>query len=502
VGLALTAAHMTRPDAGLFNVFLLAGLGATWLVARRRERPAAERADHLKVLLTAGATWLAVYGVYFAWRYQYYGWLFPNTYYVKVGAGEFDGWARGGAYLRSFLRERAWLPVLAPLALLGRTTPLMCSMVLYLVAHTFYVVSVGGDYFAGHRFFLAQIPLFALALGLLLHTAARFVTESLRRSPERARFVTAAGCVISALLGVALWQLYERGKRTGPLQGEIIERAGLARIHRGFMRWLAVHKPPQASFATCAIGAAGFDANFERVVDTCGIIDPVIAHRPVAGFGSGLAGHEKTATLEEILAKKPTYIDNMDPAMDYWPHGYVFDASMRLELVKTVDGVWRRDHRRERGRYLDAGAWHFEPSEAAGWSKQGAAFQSFPALTRPGKQDRGIGERGAHANSFHEQLGDLAMGRLLSPPFALTGDVMVLRVGGGHDPARLRVVLWVDDVPVFSTTGLASANLSLREWNIAAFRGKQARLEIVDASDGPMGHLLVDEVRQWSAPDA
>jgi hypothetical protein len=192
----------------------------------------------------------------------------------------------------------------------------------------------------------------------------------------------------------------------------------------------------------------------------------------------------------------------MDPQMDYWPHGYVFDASMRLELVKTVEGLWRRDERRERGRYLSEGAWHFEPAEAAGWSREGAAFARFPALTRPGSEHRGLGERGAHANSFDERLGDLATGRLLSPPFALAGDVMVLRVGGGHDPERLRVALWVDGVPVVSTTGLASENLSLREWNISAYRGKQARLEIVDASDGPFGHILVDEVRQWSAPDA
>jgi arabinofuranosyltransferase len=504
IGLALTAAHMTRPDAGLFAVFLLAGLGATWLVARFQARPAEERAEHLKVVLTAGATWLSVYGAYFAWRYQYYGWLFPNTYYAKVGAGELDGWERGLQYLSGFRSERVWLPALAPLALFVRTTPLMRSMILYLIVHTVYVTSVGGDYFPGHRFFVAQIPLFALALGLLLDAVVRAVTAWVERSTLRdpRRVLLVVGWVAAALLSVLLLQLFERGKETGPLQGEIIERGGLARIHRSFMQWLSRHKPPHASFASCAIGAPGFDGNFRQVVDICGLIDPVVAHRPVANFGKGMAGHEKRATLAEVLAKKPTYIDASDPFEDLWPHGYVFDASMRLELMKTVQGVWRRDERGARGRYLPEGAWSFEPGEAAGWVKEGSAFEQFPTLRRSHKQDRGIGERGAHANSFDATFGDIPTGRLLSPPFELQGHVMVLRVGGGHDPERLRVALWVDGRAVRSTTGLASEHLSVREWDIAVYRGKQARLEILDASSGPMGHILVDEVRQWSAPDS
>jgi arabinofuranosyltransferase len=504
IGLALTAAHMTRPDAGLFAVFLLAGLGATWLVARLQARPAAEQAEHLKVALTAGATWLSVYGAYFAWRYQYYGWLLPNTYYAKVGAGELDAWARGMEYLSDFRSERAWLPALAPLALFVSTTPLMRSVILYLIAHAVYVTSVGGDFFAGHRFFVAQIPLFALALGLLLDAAVRAATAWIERSSRRdpRRVLLAAGWVTAALLSLLLLQLYERGKQTGPLQGEIIERGGLARIHRSFMQWLSRNKPADASFASCAIGAPGFDGNFRRVVDICGLIDPVVAHRPVADFGKGVAGHEKRATLAEVLAKKPTYIDAWDPFEDLWLRGYVFDASMRLELMKTVQGVWRRDERRERGRYLQEGAWSFEPGEAAGWVKEGSAFEQFPTLTRPNGQERGIGERGAHANSFDETLGDLPTGRLLSPLFELRGDVMVLRVGGGHDRERLRVALWVDGRPVLSTTGVESEHLSAREWDIAVYRGKQARLEILDASSGPMGHILVDEVRQWSASDS
>jgi hypothetical protein len=274
----------------------------------------------------------------------------------------------------------------------------------------------------------------------------------------------------------------------------------LLRINRNFMSWLSRHKPPHASLATCAIGSAGFDGDFERVVDTCGIIDPVIAHRPVRNFGTGVPGHEKHATLEETLAKKPTYIDPMGRVMDHWHHGYYFDASMRLDLMKTVEGVWRRDELLERGTYLTEHAWHFDPGQTAGWTAHGSAFSDFPTLVRSPKQFMGIGEQGPHANSFSDMLGDIPTGRLVSPYFPLVGDIMVLRVGGGHDPERLRVALWVEDKPVLFTTGLDSEHLSRREWNIRPYRGRLALLEILDASSDPRGHIMVDEVIQWSGP--
>ena len=498
IGLALTFAQMTRPDAGLFNVVLISGLVAAWLVARKRG--AAEARAQSKVLLDASVTWLGLYGAYFLWRYQYYGWLFPNTYYAKVG-GDFDGWERGLAYVRSFMSERGWLPALAFAAALVKSTVLR-SVTIYLAVHTLYVMWVGGDYFTGHRFFVPQVPLFALALAALLHELMVRTRQLFRDAFEkRSELAFWARAIAACTLAGLLWLLYEDGKQTGPLRTEILEQGGLLRINRNFMGWLSEHKPKEASLATCAIGSAGFDGKFERVVDTCGIIDPVVAHRPVRNFGAGLPGHEKHLTLEETLAKKPTYIDPMGGlTMNYWPHGYYLDASMRLDLVKTVEGIWRRDELRERGAYSTEHAWHFDPGQTGGWSAEGSAFADFPTLARSPKQFAGIGEHGPHANSFGEMLGDLPTGRLMSPRFPLVGDIMVLRVGGGHDPLRLRVALWVDGKPVAQATGLDSEHLSRREWDIRPHRGKLASLEILDASNAPMGHIMVDEVVQWSGP--
>jgi hypothetical protein len=53
IGLSLTAAHMTRPDAGLFAAMLIATLAASWVLALRRGLPKEEQRQRLKVAVTA-----------------------------------------------------------------------------------------------------------------------------------------------------------------------------------------------------------------------------------------------------------------------------------------------------------------------------------------------------------------------------------------------------------------------------------------------------------------
>src|SRR5262249_58565485 len=76
-GLASGFAALTRPEGAL----VFAVVAAHRLVANalaRRFVP--ERRELLGV-----AAFLAVFAPYFAWRWWYYGWPFPHTYYVKAG---------------------------------------------------------------------------------------------------------------------------------------------------------------------------------------------------------------------------------------------------------------------------------------------------------------------------------------------------------------------------------------------------------------------------------
>jgi hypothetical protein len=495
VGLCLAAAHMTRPDAGLFAAVLLTNeLIEAGCVAfgKRRDRAAAFGIAREAVL--AGAVWVGVFGVYFAWRYSYYGYPFPNTYYLKLG-GEIDAWARGGEYVQSFFAERAYLPLGSALALIGIRDRTLRGIVLYLLLHTTYVAYVGGDFFSGHRFFVAQWPLFAIACGagvfLLLRTAELpHMEAALLRVGLSAEFF--AGGLAFAVLAT-LVVTWTRGLEFGPLALEIRPWRENLRKNKELALWFKANTRQDASIATCLIGHTGLFSE-RRIIDLCGVIDPVIAHKRVDNFGHGKAGHEKKATAEYLLGLRPTYVIDGYVAADYWERGYFLSAA---PPPQSITEVWERDTLKERARREPDGAFHFETIEA-GWTRSGKAFADAPGRgARPG-QGTLHGAVGGLVNSFHPTLGDRATGTLRSPPFQILGDRITLRVAGGHDAKRLRVSLSIDGERVFNETGRTSDRFTRRQWDTQPYRGKSAVLEVVDEATESFGYIALDEVEQWS----
>jgi hypothetical protein len=252
-------------------------------------------------------------------------------------------------------------------------------------------------------------------------------------------------------------------------------------------------KPPSAAFAT-GLGHTGFLSDI-YVIDVCGIIDPVTAHMTVKDFGHGLPGHEKIASVDYVMSKKPTYVGIYVMPVDLWRYGYYLDADVPPD---TVDGIWVRDTLPERGRYLEDTRIDFDDGPLPGWSV-GTAFEEYPSRESGRGQGVITGASGLFINSYHPTLANGATGTLRSAPFDLAGDLLVFRVAGGRDAERLRVVLWVDGREVFSATGQGTDSMVRRSWDIRPYRGQKAELEIVDASTEPWGYLAVDEVVQWEA---
>ena len=218
-----------------------------------------------------------------------------------------------------------------------------------------------------------------------------------------------------------------------------------------------------------------------------------------AASGRVEAGHEKLLTREEQLARNPTYIKW--GYVDDWrrPPGYYIFNDFPRHL--RVEGLWVKDDLAV-GHTIEDATWHLDQAELARWQRSGVAFAAAPSLQAARDQKPINGANGAFIDTFTDAEGDGATGRLLSPPFELVGDRMRLLVGGGRDPERLRVSLLVGDRRVFSETGGDWETLGRREWDIAPLRGQTARIEIVDEATGAWGHLLVDEIEQWSGtPD-
>jgi len=495
VGLCLAAAHMTRPDAGSFAAVLLGNElveAAVVAFGRRRDRAEARRIARDAVL--AGAVWLALFGVYFAWRYRYYGYPFPNTYYLKLG-GAIDAWSRGLDYVQSFFSERAWLPLVALLALFGVADRTLRGILIYLGLHTVYVAYVGGDFFSGHRFFVAQWPLFAIAMGAGVFHVLR-VAEQPRSEAWLARVGLSrdflAGALTLAVLGT-LGVVWTRGREFGPLALEIRPWRDNLRRNKSLALWFREHTPPDASIATCLVGHTGLFSE-RRIIDICGVIDTTVAHQEVENFGHGKAGHEKLASPAYLLSRRPTYIIDGYVNADFWDRGYFLSAA---PPPQSITEVWERDTLPTHRSVVPDASFHFDKAQI-GWSRTGTAFADAPSRgSRPG-QGALRGAISGCVNSFHPTLGNRAIGTFRSPPFRIRGDRITLRVAGGDDRERLRVSLLIDGQRVFDETGRTSDLFTRRLWNTERFRDETAVLELVDEATGGFGYIALDEVEQWS----
>ncbi len=171
LGIALALAAMTRPEGLLVAAVIGGHRFAINLLRDKRVKPLRAELGCIGVFLLLWAPW-------FAWRFWYYGHLFPNTYYVKA-AGEASAkytsqmHSNGLYYVKQWLVQSKMLYA-APFALMGlllarpRTPGFVYGTVAFLLSLVYlgYAVRVGGDFMGLHRFVM---PIFVIgAIGFSL----------------------------------------------------------------------------------------------------------------------------------------------------------------------------------------------------------------------------------------------------------------------------------------------------------------------------------------------
>jgi len=162
-GAILTLLLLDRTDGAIAVLGLFAFEITEWL---------AEKPRHLRHLLTRFAIIIApilfVYFPYFLWRYDYFGYVFPNTYYAKLDGLEL--WVRivnGIRYLLSSISGWMLVPMLFAFALplLNRQAlrnPIIRLALILLSLRLGFVLYSGGDVLPYARFLVPSIPLIAL----------------------------------------------------------------------------------------------------------------------------------------------------------------------------------------------------------------------------------------------------------------------------------------------------------------------------------------------------
>ena len=135
----------------------------------------------------------------------------------------------------------------------------------------------------------------------------------------------------------------------------------------------------------------------------------------------------------------------------------------------------------------------FEGATYGDWTSAGTAFGSGPAQGTLANQMVVSGYLGTGlVNSFNG--GDSAIGTLVSAQFTITDHYLNFLIGGGNHPGQTCMNLIVSNVVVATATGADSETLTAMQWDVSAYLGQTARLQIVDAATGGWGHILIDEI--------
>lgn len=135
----------------------------------------------------------------------------------------------------------------------------------------------------------------------------------------------------------------------------------------------------------------------------------------------------------------------------------------------------------------------FEREGHGDWEVTGEAFGPGPAQgTLPGQNPvtGHLGER--LINTFYQ--GDGTVGRARSRAFTVDHRHLHLLVGGGNQGADTCVQLIVDGEVVLRATGAIQEELRPVHWDLAAWQGRTAHIEIVDQATGGWGHVNVDHI--------
>jgi hypothetical protein len=245
---------------------------------------------------------LAVFGPYLAWRFAYYGYPFPNSYYLKMGGGLFQQ-VRGAFYLYNFAVPFGGLLLCGlPLLLLALRDRDRDDARLYLgvcvAAFCIYVAWVGGDHMPMSRFL---VPIVAAMQALLVETTLELLgrLRGLDGRALRAARVAFLVCIVTA------GALPSLNRRRLPASFAV-SNAVLTQQWAMAGRWLGEHVPPTCLMATEPAGAVAYHSHL-RIIDMLGVNDLHIAHLEVAGMGRGSAGHEKR-DFAYVLSRRPDIV--------------------------------------------------------------------------------------------------------------------------------------------------------------------------------------------------
>ena len=261
-GVAFGLLTLVRPEQ-----FFVWGLTFVvfFAVAPRALRPALVRCAIVTLVIAAGM---------FAWRWVYYGSLVPNSVTSKIGGGLFSTML-GIKYALAGFVSTLGIVALGFLGLprLLRGRPDWQFLAIYCAAFGVFVLTSGGDWMPGFRFYAPLLPL------LWVLAVASLLTFTSSTQPHVSPLAVCGLVLMLALASFTLGRSLVRAQQEFPTGFKgVTWNSSRARIR--VAREVARMVPPGSLMAIFEAGCVPYFNMDLRIVDDSGLMDRTIARLP------------------------------------------------------------------------------------------------------------------------------------------------------------------------------------------------------------------------------
>jgi arabinofuranosyltransferase len=305
-------ASLTRPEGNL--IFGVTVIHKIIFIIKQKSRkdPDAASTNIINTLLARqNLLWLALYIIpgliFMIWRYSYYGYLMPNTFYAKTGSS-FEYLKTGWNYFLEFAQTYGLYGILLALILFTLRSKEKFYEYLYLVMIFFifslYIISIGGDVLRPARFFIPVLPVFYILIQEALH---HFVSV-LEKKYNLSYIIPIIIALVLVFSYYTYKDQYEQIKKYSELENGLVEKM---RVSGQWLKSKSIAEGRTLTVAATTIGAISYFSDVQ-LIDMLGLTDKVIAHnpKPIQEISSKteIGWKERHYNVDYVISRKPDYI--------------------------------------------------------------------------------------------------------------------------------------------------------------------------------------------------
>ncbi|MFI5145168.1 MAG: tetratricopeptide repeat protein, partial [Ignavibacteria bacterium] len=302
-------ASLSRPEGNL--IFAITVLHRIIIILKVDEAKQNELSKIKLLFSKSNVVWLALYIIpaiiFMVWRYSYYGYLFPNTFYAKTGSS-LEYIKTGLDYFVDFAKIYGLYGILILFIFINLKKDERFFDRLYLVMlfslFSLYIIYIGGDVLRPARFFVPILPVFYL----LIQEGVVILITSTQKKQVTQNIVLVSAVVILALSYFTYKQPYDDIKRDSTMENGLVDKMKIT------ASWLkskqaAANRPLVVAATT--IGAVSYFSDV-TLIDMLGLTDKEIAHHPTPipeiSSNTEIGWKERHYNVDYVLSRKPDYI--------------------------------------------------------------------------------------------------------------------------------------------------------------------------------------------------